>query len=249
MPDSSTERRTDEPAHPAADTGDRGHAGAGDPRRDCASSRTAPAKSTPRWSTCRQRPMIFRATSTRKSRARPSFTTAWRAPATSTRSDKAACSAFLSAVREEYPQFTGILTINPDGSLFCNSLRTNRTLDLQGSRLFQAGPGRERDRHAAAGVRPADGDIGVADRLPRALGNRRAEIHPARLVQSAEIRGVSRQTPVQRSDDENSARRQEGHGPRRARKGRLGPSRPAPRSRTPSCSGLRPHRTASRSAR
>ena len=31
--------------------------------------------------------------------------------------DKAACSDFLSAVREEYTQFTGILTINPDGSL------------------------------------------------------------------------------------------------------------------------------------
>jgi len=29
--------------------------------------------------------------------------------------DKAACSAFLSDVREEYPQFTGILTIDPDG--------------------------------------------------------------------------------------------------------------------------------------
>jgi signal transduction histidine kinase/CheY-like chemotaxis protein len=44
--------------------------------------------------------------------------------------DKAACSAFLSDVREEYPQFTGILTIDPAGNLFCDSLRTNRTLDL-----------------------------------------------------------------------------------------------------------------------
>jgi signal transduction histidine kinase len=52
-------------------------------------------------------------------------------------SDKAACSAFLSAVREEYPQFTGILTINPDGSLFCDSLRTNRTLDLRDRRYFR----------------------------------------------------------------------------------------------------------------
>jgi signal transduction histidine kinase len=52
-------------------------------------------------------------------------------------SDKAACSAFLSAVREEYPQFTGILTINPDGSLFCDSLRTNRTLDLRDRQYFQ----------------------------------------------------------------------------------------------------------------
>ncbi|MDI1267282.1 MAG: ATP-binding protein [bacterium] len=52
-------------------------------------------------------------------------------------SDKAACSAFLSAVREEYPQFTGILTINPDGSLFCDSLRTNRTLDLRDREYFR----------------------------------------------------------------------------------------------------------------
>ena len=51
--------------------------------------------------------------------------------------DKAACSAFLSAVREEYPQFTGILTINPDGSLFCDSLRTNRTLDLRDRQYFR----------------------------------------------------------------------------------------------------------------
>ncbi|WP_448041076.1 ATP-binding protein [Bradyrhizobium liaoningense] len=51
--------------------------------------------------------------------------------------DKAACSAFLSEVREEYPQFTGILTIEPDGSLFCDSLRSNRTLDLTDRAYFQ----------------------------------------------------------------------------------------------------------------
>ncbi|WP_291856414.1 ATP-binding protein [Bradyrhizobium sp.] len=52
-------------------------------------------------------------------------------------SDQAACSAFLSTVREEYRQFTGILTINPDGSLFCDSLRTNRTLDLRDREYFR----------------------------------------------------------------------------------------------------------------
>ena len=52
-------------------------------------------------------------------------------------SDKAACSAFLSGVREEYPQFTGILTINPDGSLFCDSLQTDRTLDLRDRAYFR----------------------------------------------------------------------------------------------------------------
>ena len=51
--------------------------------------------------------------------------------------DKAACSAFLSAVREEYPQFTGILTIDPDGSLFCDSLQSNRSLDLRDREYFK----------------------------------------------------------------------------------------------------------------
>ncbi len=51
--------------------------------------------------------------------------------------DKAACSAFLSDVREEHPQFTGILTIDPDGRLFCDSLRTDRTLDLTDRDYFK----------------------------------------------------------------------------------------------------------------
>jgi signal transduction histidine kinase/CheY-like chemotaxis protein len=51
--------------------------------------------------------------------------------------DKAACSDFLSAVREEYTQFTGILTITPEGGLFCDSLRTDRTLDLRDREYFR----------------------------------------------------------------------------------------------------------------
>ena len=51
--------------------------------------------------------------------------------------DKAACSAFLSDVREEHPQFTGILSIDPDGRLFCDSLRTDRTLDLTDRDYFK----------------------------------------------------------------------------------------------------------------
>ena len=35
--------------------------------------------------------------------------------------DRAACSTFLANVRNEYPQYTGILTIRPDGKLFCDS--------------------------------------------------------------------------------------------------------------------------------
>ena len=50
--------------------------------------------------------------------------------------NKAACSAFLTAVRQEYPQFTGMLTIDPDGSLFCDSLQTGRTLDLRDRGYF-----------------------------------------------------------------------------------------------------------------
>src|SRR5690606_26551686 len=51
--------------------------------------------------------------------------------------DKAACSAFLNAVLKEHPQYTGILTIQPDGSLFCDSLRTGRKLNLTDRRYFQ----------------------------------------------------------------------------------------------------------------
>ena len=51
--------------------------------------------------------------------------------------DRAACSAFLSEVREAYPQYTGILTIRPDGRLFCDSLRSGRELDLNNRDYFR----------------------------------------------------------------------------------------------------------------
>ncbi|MBK6850932.1 MAG: EAL domain-containing protein [Burkholderiales bacterium] len=44
--------------------------------------------------------------------------------------DRASCSAYLSQVREAYPQYTGILTVLPNGQLHCDSLRTGRELDL-----------------------------------------------------------------------------------------------------------------------
>jgi hypothetical protein len=53
------------------------------------------------------------------------------------RRDKTACSNFLSEVLEKNPQFTGILTIDPDGSLFCDSLRTGRVLDLRDRGYFK----------------------------------------------------------------------------------------------------------------
>ncbi|MEO8278517.1 MAG: ATP-binding protein [Ideonella sp.] len=56
-----------------------------------------------------------------------------------TRNDnRAVCSRFLNEVRETYPQYTGILTINPDGQLFCDSLRTGRELDLRDRPYFKA---------------------------------------------------------------------------------------------------------------
>ena len=51
--------------------------------------------------------------------------------------DKAACSKFLSEVLDKNPDFTGILTIKPDGSLFCDSLSTGRVLDLRDRGYFQ----------------------------------------------------------------------------------------------------------------
>lgn len=51
--------------------------------------------------------------------------------------NRAECSAFLSAVREQHQQYTGILTISPTGSLFCDSLQTDRDLDLRDRAYFQ----------------------------------------------------------------------------------------------------------------
>jgi hypothetical protein len=51
--------------------------------------------------------------------------------------DRVACSAFLADVLKEHPQYTGILTIKPDGELFCDSLRTGRKLNLTDRRYFR----------------------------------------------------------------------------------------------------------------
>jgi diguanylate cyclase (GGDEF)-like protein len=51
--------------------------------------------------------------------------------------DKAACSKFLAEVLEKNPDFTGLLTIKPDGSLFCDSLNTGRVLDVRDRGYFQ----------------------------------------------------------------------------------------------------------------
>lgn len=68
---------------------------------------------------------------------------------------RAQCSAFLSAVREEYAQYTGILTILPNGKLFCDSLRTNRDLDLNDREYFKKALG----TYDAVTLQPAVGRL------------------------------------------------------------------------------------------
>lgn len=51
--------------------------------------------------------------------------------------DKAACSALLAEVLREHPQYTGLLTIKPDGSLHCDSLQSGRKLDLSDRWYFR----------------------------------------------------------------------------------------------------------------
>ena len=60
--------------------------------------------------------------------------------------DKAACSAHLAGVLKRYPQYTGLLTIKPDGQLHCDSLGTGRVLDLNDRAYF---------KQAMAGAAPA----------------------------------------------------------------------------------------------
>ena len=51
--------------------------------------------------------------------------------------DKAACSSFLADVLREHPQYTGILTIKPNGDLFCDSLYSGRSLNLKDRDYFR----------------------------------------------------------------------------------------------------------------
>ena len=51
--------------------------------------------------------------------------------------DRDACSGFLGEVLKRYPQYTGLLTIRPDGLLHCDSLRTGRNLDLNDRAYFK----------------------------------------------------------------------------------------------------------------
>jgi signal transduction histidine kinase/CheY-like chemotaxis protein len=62
--------------------------------------------------------------------------------------DRDACSIFLSDVRLRYPQYTGILSITPDGNLFCDSLRTRRDLVLTDRAYFRAAQASDGDEVA-----------------------------------------------------------------------------------------------------
>ena len=52
--------------------------------------------------------------------------------------DKAVCSEFLAGVLARYPQYTGLLTITPEGDLHCDSLRSGRKLNVSAREYFQA---------------------------------------------------------------------------------------------------------------
>lgn len=50
---------------------------------------------------------------------------------------KKECSIFLADVLKENPQYTGILTIKPNGDLYCDSLQSDRVLNLTDRSYFQ----------------------------------------------------------------------------------------------------------------
>lgn len=51
--------------------------------------------------------------------------------------DRAACSGFLASALKDYPQYTGISTLGPDGQLVCDSLQTGRAFYMSDRRYFQ----------------------------------------------------------------------------------------------------------------
>jgi diguanylate cyclase (GGDEF)-like protein len=52
-------------------------------------------------------------------------------------SDTSACSMFLEGVLGRYPQYTGLLTVTPDGDLHCDSLRSGRKLNVSARDYFK----------------------------------------------------------------------------------------------------------------
>jgi signal transduction histidine kinase/ActR/RegA family two-component response regulator len=85
--------------------------------------------------------------------------------------DREACSAFLSEVRARYPQYTGILTVDPAGLLFCDSLQTGRDLDLNDRRYVQ----QARQRARGVVVQAAIGRLTGTPVIQVAYPHRRAD--------------------------------------------------------------------------
>lgn len=100
--------------------------------------------------------------------------------------DRAACSRFLADVLKAHTQYTGILTIKPDGQLFCDSLRTGRTLDLRDREYFQAALNQENP----LAVQPAFGRLTGTAVLQIAYGvrdERQKKLRAARFAESRTI--------------------------------------------------------------
>nr|WP_295773966.1 EAL domain-containing protein [Rhodoferax sp.] len=88
-----------------------------------------------------------------------------------TGTDKAACSRFLADVLKEHPQYTGLLTILPNGQLHCDSLQTGRTLDLTDRSYFKQALRSERYVvEAAIGRLTGKGVLQVAQPMRDAAG-------------------------------------------------------------------------------
>lgn len=51
--------------------------------------------------------------------------------------ERGPCSAHLAMVREAYPQYTGIVTVLPDGELRCDSLQSGRVVNLSDRSYFK----------------------------------------------------------------------------------------------------------------
>jgi signal transduction histidine kinase len=83
--------------------------------------------------------------------------------------DRAACSAFLAGVLKRYPQYTGILTVRPNGQLHCDSLQTGRELNLTDRAYF-----RQASAGSALAVEPAFGRLTGTGVMQTALASRDA---------------------------------------------------------------------------
>ena len=117
--------------------------------------------------------------------------------------EKAACSEFLAGILAHYPQYTGLITITPDGDLLLRFAALGPQAEREWSRLLQAGAGvlGTRFRH---GDRRAYRNCGAAGGLSRARPSGHAQIRAARLAEPFPVRaGLRRGEPLLRVDLES----------------------------------------------